>query len=48
MDSCEKDLQLAHKQDVKMQLLYTDLPLFSQNFLDSCLGIGFWGELYSW
>lgn len=40
MDSHEKDLQLAHKQDVKKQLLYTDLPLFSQNFSDICLGVG--------
>lgn len=43
MDSCEKDLQLAHKQDVNKHLLYTDLPLFSQNFSDICLEVGFWG-----
>lgn len=46
MDSCEKDLQLAHKQDVNKHLLYTDLPLFSQNFSDICLEVGFWGGSY--
>lgn len=47
MDSSEKDLQLAHKQDVQNQLFYTDRPLFPQNFSNT-LGVGFWGVLCWW